>query len=129
MWFRFSKPDYFYLGRYRLLDASDMSPFNRGVSIGFGFFVFHARWNEGRSESHEGLHYPDKPRFDCLINGQRISLPEIASYELICSLAGQPQATVTYRSKDGLRHGMMGLGDKVLTSYGMVFSAVTTGAA
>jgi hypothetical protein len=58
MWFRFSRPDYFYIGRYRVVDASDSVPFNRGLSLGFGFFVLHCRWNEGRSQS-EGIHYPE----------------------------------------------------------------------
>lgn len=58
MWFRLWRPDYFYLGRSRLLDASDGSPFNRGWSLGFGFFVLTARWNEGRPVSSDGIHYP-----------------------------------------------------------------------
>lgn len=129
MWFRFSKPDYFYVGRYQLLDAGDLSPFNRGVSIGLGFTVLHARWNEGRSVGHDGLHTPDQARHWCFINGSKVSLPEIASYELICMMAGQPQATVTYRSPNKVRRGFMMAGDKVLTSEGMAFTAVATGAA
>ena len=127
MWFRFSKPDYFYVGRYRLLDASDLSPFNRGISIGLGFTVFHVRWNEGRSVDHDGIHHPEQARHWCFVNGRKISLPEIASYELICAMAGQPQATVTYGTPDRARCGLMMPGDKVLTSNGMAFNAVTTG--
>lgn len=129
MWFRFSKPDYFYVGRSRLLDAGDLSPFNRGFSIGFGFFVFHARWNEGRSQGYDGLHTPEQTRHWVYINGQKVSLPEVVSYELICMMSGQPQATVTYRSKDRDTRRMMSRGEKVLTSEEMIFTAVTTGAA
>ena len=61
MWLRFWKPDYFYIRRSRLIDASDGMPFNRGWTQGFGFFALTVRWNEGRSVSYlDAIHYPTK---------------------------------------------------------------------
>jgi hypothetical protein len=57
VWFRFWRPDYFWIGSSKILWASDNSPFNRGQSLGFGFFAVDLRWNEGRSVSREGIHY------------------------------------------------------------------------
>jgi len=128
MWFRFSRPDYFYIGRYRVVDASDSVPFNRGLSLGFGFFVLHCRWNEGRSQS-EGIHYPEKPRFTVVINGQKLTVAtEVLSYRGIVALAGErPGASVTYRERDGGRSGVLFTGEKVIVTDGMIINAVMTG--
>lgn len=130
MWFRFSRPDFFYVGRYRLVDAGDGSPFNRGWSQGFGLFVLNVRWNEGRSES-DGIHYPEKPRRLVTINGSKVSLSvDVASYELIVALAGTgKEATVTYHDAAAQTGGSLSPGRRVLLTDGMVFNAVVTGSA
>lgn len=130
MWFRFSRPDFFYVGRYRLLDAGDASPFNRGWSQGFGLFVLNVRWNEGRSES-DGIHYPDKPRHEITINGSKCTLSvDVASYELIVALAGAgKEATVTFHDRAAQTGGCLWPGGRVLLTDGMVFNAVVTGSA
>src|ERR1700692_4082110 len=127
MWFRFSRPDYFYLGRFRLVDAGDASPFNRGLSLGFGFFVLHCRWNEGRSES-DGIHYPAKPYLTIVINGERMPIAaEVLSYEGMAALAGKkPGVTVTYWDPTSDRNGSLRPGQRVLVTDGMVFDAVFT---
>jgi hypothetical protein len=130
MWFRFSRPDYFYARHYRVLDASDESPFNRGVSIGFGFFVLHCRWNEGRSES-DGIHYLNKPHFTVVINGERTPVArDVPTYEHVAALAGKKRGvTVVYSDRAGNRHGTLCAGQRVLLSDGMEFTAVFTGSA
>jgi hypothetical protein len=130
MWFRFSRPDYFYLGRSRLVDAVDASPFNRGTSLGFGFVVLHCRWNEGRSEN-DGIYYPTKPHLTVVINGQKMPIAtEVLSYEAIASLASKkPGVTITYWDRASDRNGSLRPGQKVLVTDGMVFDAMYTNAA
>jgi len=129
MWFSFSRPDYLYFGRYRLLDAGDRSAFNRGWSQGFGFFVLNVRWNEGRSVSSDGLHYADHPRFGVTLNGGWLPLHrEAVSYEDIVMLAGERHgATVTFWHRDDDTSGSLRPGQKILVTEGMVFNAFMTG--
>lgn len=131
MWFRFSRPDYFYVGRNTLLDAGDASPWNRGWAIGFGFFVLTCRWNEGRSESYDGVHYPDRPRFTVKINGDRLTLSrDVVTYESLITLAGQrPGASVTWSDRESGRSGTLIRGQRVMLTEGMDFCAVMTNAA
>lgn len=130
MWFRFSRPDYFYVGHYRLIDAGDASPWNRGITIGFGLFMLHARWNNDRSES-EGVHYPTRRVSDIEINGTRWPLQgDAASYEMICAFAGQGRgATVTWFDRATRAGGTLIAGERLLLRHGLVFTAVMTDSA
>lgn len=130
MWFRFSRPDYFYVGHYRLVAASDSSPWNRGVSIGVGFFVLHARWNEGRSES-EGVHYPTQSVHRITINGTEWAVSgDVMSYDRLLAFTNQRTgATVTYWDRRSDKAGTLSPGQRVLLSDGMAFTAVHTSAA
>lgn len=130
MWFRFSRPDFFYVGRYRVVDAGDRSPFNRGWSQGFGFFVLHCRWNVGRSET-EGVHYADQPRARITINGDSLVVcREAIDYAGIVALAGERHgASVSfYDSEDG-RCGDLRPGQRVLLTDSIMFETAVCGAA
>lgn len=130
MWFRFSRPDYFYTKHYRVIDAGDGSPWNRGISIGFGFFILHCRWNVGRSES-EGVHYPTQRTSRVTVNGTEWPVSgEAWSYETICHFAGtRPGATVTWRDRETGTGGALAPGERVMLKDGLVLNAVMTGAA
>ncbi len=130
MWFRFSRPDYFYVGHYRLIDAGDASPWNRGISVGFGLFVLHCRWNKGRSES-EGVHYPQQRVSRVTVNGMEWPLPgEVMSYERVLALTSKKAgATVTWYDRQSKVGGTLAPGDRILLKDGLVFNAVMTGAA
>jgi hypothetical protein len=128
MWFRIWKPDYWYFRRSRLLDASDGSPFNRGWSQGFGFFVLGCYWNEGRSQSSDGIHYPEIPRRRITVNGETFHVPVgYIRYTTIVLLAGERVgASVTYRHQCGVS-GCLAPGESVEVSEGMSVSAIMTG--
>ena len=132
MWFRISRPDYFYLRHNKLLDAGDRSAFNRGWAQGFGFFVLTCRWNEDRSVSTDGLHYADHPFFTVVMNGDRIPIQrEALSYEDVLLLEGLPKgASVTWWDKAGNGgNGSLRPGERIALTEGMVFNAAVTGRA
>lgn len=136
MWFRFWRPDYFYVRHVRLIDAGDGSPFNRGWDQGFGFFVLTVRWNEGRSASNDGIHYPEPLPKRVTINGEDHAWSGgFISYEDVVRLAKQPAyASVTYhRAAWPKPDGCLVPGKAVIASRdpikNTVFNAAVTGAA
>lgn len=129
MWFRFSKPDYFYVGRYRLVDAGDRSPFNCGWSQGFGFFVLHCRWNDGRDESSDGIHYPARKPVALNVNGRLVMWSDCwLSYAEILKLANQRTgATVVWKDQFNRKGTMHAASDPIIATNGMEIDAVMTG--